>query len=480
MNKININEENNFNVSKNENTSHINKLEINLLDTVNDKDLFRNIINNNDNINCLTENFQLDINEIIDKNSDNNSNKQNNEISNESNNEKNDFEEINKNNYNNNENYVDFNSFLKTKTKKKNNKISKSFSSNKIKYKKISTPVIINKYKKNNKSKEINNKVECEKKKVKYSKERIALNKQRINKLYSDYKKILDKIENKKKELSEEEIKDCSFSPKINKYSKKITENNSKFSNPIYLRYKNDLSRKNILLKKYQLNFTHIPKINKNYHLYLTHNENNHKNVNQKIIKNKKSKESDSIIKNANIIKRKLLLDEYISNQKIMNFNDEDISSLNLKTTNYKINLNKNLKYPIVKNLNLEKYFYNNISRNKRNKKDKKLLKSKSFYFDYVKGINKKINRNVILKQKITPIISINEMDKYFVYNYNKSFITNQNNKENVIKSFIDNLNTQINTLNKNNKGICYNITEQCMNIKKIVLKNKLRSRTYK
>ena len=477
MNKININEDNNFNVSKNENTSHINKLEINLLDTVNDKDLFRNIININDNINCLTENYQLDINEIIDKNSDDNSNKENNEIYNKSENEKNDMDEINKNSYNINENYVDFNSFLKTKAKKKNDKISKSFSSNKIKYKKISTPVIINKYKINNKSKEINNKVETEKKKVKYSKERIELNKQRINKLYSDYKKILDKIENRKKELSEEEIKDCSFSPKINKYSKKITENNSKFSKPIYLRYNNDPSRKNILLKKYQLNFTHIPKINKKFNSYLTYNGNNHKNVNQKIIKNKKFKESDSMIKNANIIKRKLLLDEYINNQKIMNFNNEDISSLNLKTTHCKINLNKNLKYPIVKNLNLEKYFYINIS---RNKKDKKLLKSKSFYFDYIKGINKKINRNAILKQKITPIISINEMDKYFIYNYNKSFIKNQNNKENVIKNFIDKLNTQINTFNKDNKGICYNITEQCMNIKKIILKNKQRSRTYK
>ena len=152
-----------------------------------------------------------------------------------------------------------------------------------------------------------------------------------------------------------------------------------------------------------------------------------------------------------------------------MNYSNEDISSLNLKTTHCKINLNKNLKYPIVKNLNLEKYFYNNIC---RNKKDKKLLKSKSFYFDYIKGINKKINRNAILKQKITPIISINEMDKYFVYNYN--------NKENVIKNFIDKLNTQINSFNKDNKGICYNITEQCMIIKKIILKNKLRSRTYK
>ena len=407
MSKININEENNFNVSKNENTSHINKLEINLLDTVNDKDLFRNIINNNDNINCLTENYQLDINEIIDKNSDNNSNSENNDISNKSNNEKKDFDEIEKNN--NDNNFVDFNSFMKAKVKKNEIKISKSFSSSKIKYKKISTPVIINKYKTIKKIKEKNNKEEeNEKKKVKYSKERIELNKQRLNKLYSDYKKILEKIENKKKELSEEEIKDCSFSPKINKHSKKITENNSKFSKPIYLRYNDDLSRKNILLKKYQLNFTHIPKINKKFNLYL-----------------KENKKKNNTIKNANIIMRKLLLDEYINNKKIMNFNNEDISLLNLKTTtselkfpinHCKIKLKKFSKYPIVKNLNLEKYFDNNIS---RNKKDKKLLKSKSFYLDYIKEIDKKINQKIVHKQNITPIMIFWNINKLFFININ-------------------------------------------------------------
>ena len=506
MSKININEENNCNASKNENTTNFNNLEINLLDTFNDKDLFKNNINNDDNnnhnkinglneinnyindINYLTENYQLDVNEIIDKNSDNNSNSENNNISNKSNNEKKDFEEIEKNN--NDNNYVDFNSFMKAKVKKNEIKISKSFSSSKIKYKKISTPVIINKYKTNKKIKEKNNnEVENEKKKVKQSKERIELNKQRLNKLYCDYKKILEKIENKKKELSEEEIKDCSFSPKINKHSKKITENNSKFSKPIYLRYNDDLSRKNILLKKYQLNFTHIPKINKKFNLYLTNNENILKNINTKIIKNKKLKENkknNNTIKNANIIKRKLLLDEYINNKKIMNFNNEDISLLNLKTTtselkfpinHCKIKLKKFSKYPIVKNLNLEKYFDNNIS---RNKKDKKLLKSKSFYLDYIKEIDKKINQKIVHKQNITPIISINEMDKYFIYNYNKSFITNPNYKENVITNFIDKINSHINNFKQDNKGICYNIKEQCMNIKKIILKNKRRSFSYK
>ena len=130
----------------------------------------------------MTENYDLDVNEIIDKNSENN------DISNKSNNEKKDFDEIKK--YNNDNNYVDFNSFMKAKEKKNEIKISKSFSSSKIKYKKISTPVIINKYKTIKKIKEKNNKEEeNEKKKVKYSKERIELNKQRLNKLLIIYKK---------------------------------------------------------------------------------------------------------------------------------------------------------------------------------------------------------------------------------------------------------------------------------------------------
>ena len=71
-------------------------------------------------------------------------------------------------------------------------------------------------------------------------------------------------------------------------------------------------------------------------------------------------------------------------------------------------------------------------------------------------------------------------MDKYFLYNYNKSFITNPNNKENVITNFIDKINSHINNFKQDNKGICYNIKEQCMNIKKIILKNKRRSFSYK
>ena len=65
-------------------------------------------------------------------------------------------------------------------------------------------------------------------------------------------------------------------------------------------------------------------------------------------------------------------------------------------------------------------------------------------------------------------------MDKYF--KGNRTFYQsnqNKNNKENVIKNFIDKINNNINRDINYNKGICYNITEQCMNIKKIVSKNR-------
>ena len=87
--------------------------------------------------------------------------------------------------------------------------------------------------------------------------------KQRLNNLYNDYKKFKTKIENMKNDLSKEEMKDCSFTPQINKYSKKLVKNNSNYSKPIYLR--NNENKKEFYKKKYELNFTHMPKINKNY-----------------------------------------------------------------------------------------------------------------------------------------------------------------------------------------------------------------------
>ena len=488
----------------------INKLEINLLDTINDKDIFERIkniqnirindknkkIDFNDEIDYLTENYQLDINEIVDENSDININEINNQI-NENyenyNNKENNFNDVKEKN--GNENYKDFNSFMRTKkrNKEKNIKTSKSFSSNKIKYKKISSQLKEKIYKNRKAEDNNNNEIENKEKKIKYSKEKIELNKQRINKLYNDYKNIINKRENMKKELSKDEIKDCSFSPKINNKSKKMTDNNKIFSKPIFLRYNDDNSRKKNLTKKYELNFSHIPKINKNYKFNL--NKFNIINDGSKIIKNagnknKNLKINSDIIKNSNILKRQILLEEYIRDHKIYDLKNEEISLNTSKTAttskskfsikkniNSKNNINKSFNYPIMRTMNLKKNLFNNT----KVKKSKKISKNKSFYLDYIKGINDKLNLNFHCEKNIVPIISINKMDKYFKQNYSRNFVRkNKNREENVIKNFVDKINSKINAHRNDSKGIDYNITEQCINIKKILLKNKGKFRNYK
>ena len=507
MNIININAKNDSNIPKFDNDSSNNKLEINLLDTINNKDLFQNIKNNqnfkirnsdkkNDcinNFNYLTENYQIDINEIIDENSDinkNELNKQNNETYNK---EGNGFDNIKEKNFN--ENYIDFSSFMKIKKKAKEKlfKPTKSLSKNRMKNNTISRKLKKELYNEKRKIEETNiNNIENKEKKIKYSKEKIELNKQRINKLYNDYKNIINKRENMKKELSKEEIKDCSFSPKINNKSKKMTENNKIFSKPIFLRYNDDNIRKSNLIKKYDVKFSHIPRINKNYKLNLnkinfklnkmTKNENCNKDT---------LKMDNNIIKNSNILKREILLEEYIRQQKIFDIKNEDISLHTSKTTttskskfsikkkiNSKNSINRSFNYPIMRKKNLKKHFFINATKDKMNKK---ILKNESFYLDYLKGINDKLFLNINYTQKNVPIISINKLDKYFKQNYSRNFRRiNKNIEENVIKSFVDKINSNINVNNNNCKGINYNITEQCMNIKKIVLKNKMNFNSYK
>ena len=507
MNIININAKNDSNIPKFDKDSSYNKLEINLLDTINNKDLFHNIKNNqnfkirnsdkkNDcinNFNYLTENYQIDINEIIDENSDinkNELNKQNNETYNK---EGNGFDNIKEKNFN--ENYIDFSSFMKIKKKAKEKLIkpTKSLSKNRMKNNTISRKLKKELYNEKRKIEETNiNNIENKEKKIKYSKEKIELNKQRINKLYNDYKNIINKRENMKKELSKEEIKDCSFSPKINNKSKKMTENNKIFSKPIFLRYNDDNIRKSNLIKKYDVKFSHIPRINKNYKLNLnkinfklnkmTKNENCNKDT---------LKMDNNIIKNSNILKREILLEEYIKQQKIFDIKNEDISLHTSKTTttskskfsikkkiNSKNSINRSFNYPIMRKMNLKKHFFINATKDKMNKK---ILKNESFYLDYLKGINDKLFLNINYTQKNVPIISINKLDKYFKQNYSRNFRRiNKNIEENVIKSFVDKINSNINVNNNNCKGINFNITEQCMNIKKIVLKNKMNFNSYK
>ena len=271
-----------------------------------------------------------------------------------------------------------------------------------------------------------------------------------------------------------------------------MTENNKIFSKPIFLRYNDDNIRKSNLIKKYDVKFSHIPRINKNYKLNLnkinfklnkmTKNENCNKDT---------LKMDNNIIKNSNILKREILLEEYIRQQKIFDIKNEDISLHTSKTTttskskfsikkkiNSKNSINRSFNYPIMRKMNLKKDFFINATKDKMNKK---ILKNESFYLDYLKGINDKLFLNINYTQKNVPIISINKLDKYFKQNYSRNFRRiNKNIEENVIKSFVDKINSNINVNNNNCKGINYNITEQCMNIKKIVLKNKMNFNSYK
>ena len=456
MNIININENNNTNNSKEGEELFPKKYEIDLLDTINDKYLFDNLknspnnkINNNNKIldndkNCLTDNYQLNINEIFYNNNHINKN------SNIQNYEENLNKIIKEENINNNENYLDFDSFMKEKKKeyliKRSFKVPKYFSANKAKNNKIKTQVkkmsnIIVKHKINK-----NNETIKKEEKKKYSKERIEQNKQRLNKLYNDYKKILNERENKKKELSKEEIKDFSFSPKLNKKSKQITENNKKFTIPIFLRYKEDNSRNDILIKKYELNFTHIPSINKTYNINIYH------------------------------------IDEYINQQKINNYNNDIIIQKEPKETSTskskllvkkviddKGKINKSFIYPTLKNFNFKEKFINN----NKEKRYQNISKSKSFCVDYINRINEKTKQK-LGKDIISPIISITQMKKYFDSNMN-FFKSNKNKNGNVIKTFIDKINNNINQEKKDDKGISYNIAEKCMNIKRIISKNKMK-----
>ena len=498
MNIININEENHSNEEKKIDENEMNKFEIDLLETVNEKDLFRNIVNydkikknyidNKDNLitqnQYITDNFKLDIDEIVDESN------QNIEDLNENESNKNNKNQEKDEKSNNNENYIDFNSFM-FKKNEKTNKLNKVFLKLKAdKIKKNKTFSHLRKNIKNLKNEENKKDETLKKNKIKNPKERIELNKQRINNLYNDYQKILNKRRNKKEELSKEEIKDCSFSPKIDKNSQKIIENNSKFSKPIFLRYNNDKERKNILLQRYTPNFTHIPKINKKYKIHFHPNTINQKKEKSKVIKNKK-KDIYEQVKNANILKRQLMLDEYMIQRRINSFNNEINLShtqnsqfsnkMKIKLQN---NLNKSHIYPTLQNLKSKNNNYINKNKYNEYKKNKIIEKSKSFYLDCIQNINKNKNtnnENNVHKQKIIPIISIDNIGQYFKYK-NRSFIITNNKekeKENVVQNYINKINDNIHYRN-NSQGICYNITEQCMNIKKIIFKNKNKFRIYK
>ena len=502
MNIININDKEKLNKLNKAQDSFKNILEIDLLDTINKKYIFKNIRknlinnnyenkrnNNNNELPCITDNYQLNVNEIASENSNFNRSDEN---SNSICEEKNDLKELEEKN----ENYLDFKTFMAGKTNEKTNKIikkSKLFKSNKVNRKKTFTPI-----RKNDFNKNLNLRKEEKKEKIKYTKERLEMNRKRINNLYNDYQKILNMRKKRKEELSKEEIKDCSFSPEINKKSKKLMENNINFWKPIFLRYNKDKTKKNILAKKYELNLTHIPKINKNYKFKIHQNDiknkkDNSMKINFNNVKMKKSFIKNNIIEKANILRRQLLLDEYINQHKIEFYNNnKSLSYINNTSTSYKTQsnikrkreythyLNKSQNYPIIRKLNNKEKLKNNNS-NKNNKKNRTIFKNKSFNFEYIKGINKNIDNNINFKVNNTHIISIDNIDKYYNNRNNRSFTnSNHNNMEkNVEQNYINKINGSIYYRN-NSKGICYNITEQCMNIKKIVLNSKNKFRIYK
>ena len=580
----------------------IDKYNINLLDTIENKDLFQNLKINNNLVNSKIVNKNINTPFLSDSNEQPNENKTDikSEINNEQNKENNieeyylideekfnddkddnkddnieknedkgdqDYYNFNDNNNdlptnnNNNEiNCISFQDFMKKKNKEFNQSqntpsITNSTSQNKNKTNNKNKKKDINKkliktfsnmknnksmsiYKnrnnfsytkyKNNKT-ETNNMTEEKVQKKKYSKERIEMNKQRLDKLYKDYQKFQNKINNRRKELSEDEIKNCSFSPKINKYSELLVENNPQYIKPIYLRKEN---KKDFYKKKHEINFTHVPKINKNYNLdqyKRLYNKNMNKNDNEesqceypfKPITNYNFECNNSIKNLGNLEKRQILLDEYINQNKIIinnnnkNAQNEEFNKLSFTpntscTSNSKYSINPkmikifgpcyneiNMMHKTQNNKNKRKkinqrnYSFNNINdynlyKNKqteisvnnknyksteKTKRNKSAKNSNSFLFDYMSNINKRmIQQNNLYNPG------------FFHFKTNQNFYRNNNsnqknakNKENVITSFKNKI--DLDNYNSQNTGICIDITKNCNNLKQII--NRTRYKSY-
>ena len=582
----------------------IDKYNINLLDIIENKDLFQNLKINNNLANSKIINKNINTPFLSDNNEQPNENKTDikSEINNEQNKENNieeyylideekfnddkddnkddnieknedkgdqDYYNFNDNNNdlpinnNNNEiNCISFQDFMKKKNKEFNQSQNtpsitystsknKKKSNNKNKIKKKETNKTMSKtfsnmknnksmsiYKnrnnfsytkyKNNKT-ETNNMTEEKVEKKKYSKERIEMNKQRLDKLYKDYQKFQNKINNRRKELSEDEIKNCSFSPKINKYSEFLVENNPQYIKPIYLRKEN---KKDFYKKKHEIIFTHVPKINKNYNLdqyKRLYNKNMNKNDNEesqceypfKPITNYNFECNNNIKNLGNLEKRQILLDEYINQNKIIinnnnkNAQNEEFNKLSFTpntscTSNSKYSINPkmikifgpcyneiNMMHKTQNNKNKRKkinqrnYSFNNINdynlyKNKqteisvnnknyksteKTKRNKSAKNSNSFLFDYMSNINKRmIQQNNLYNPGF-----IHFKTNQNFYRNNNSKHKNAKNKENVITSFKNKI--DLDNYNSQNTGICIDITKNCNNLKQII--NRTRYKSY-
>ena len=468
-----------------------NKFNIYLLDTIENRDLFNNLENhysNNDSKNIILkeeENSIQNKTELTTNNIENlNINSETNKI-NISNNDDNKSYESNNDDKNNCLSFKDF--MAKVKNKKNENKtVSKSFTSKNIYKRDIEKRK--NKNIENNKS-ETKDKKEEKIKNKKYSKERLELNKQRLNKLYNDYKNFKNKIENKKIELSKDELKDCSFSPKINKYSKILIRNNPNFSKPIFLR-NND--KKDFYKKKYEINFTHIPKINKKYNNNLDiysrlYNKNQIKNYNYEnetdypfrpITNYNYEKNHKNLVTFQNVLKREILLNEYINRQQI-ELNDNNKKNKLSFTPNTSCTSNslfsikkekKKLIFPCFNKINKTIIKNNKVSRSLKNNNNNLKINNSYYQNEY----NKPIIMNKSMKNSKSFILDY--FNKTNIKKNKKQFelISIKNNLENEIQNYINKINIKNNK--GTNEGICINIKKKCNNFKMIINKNRSRS----
>ena len=305
-------------------------------------------------------------------------------------------------------------------------------------------------------------------------------------------------------------MKDCSFSPKINKYSKILIKNNPNYSKPIFLR--ND-DKKDYYKQKYEVKFTHMPKINKKYNNKLDiysrlYNKSEIKNDNYEnaidypfrpITNYYYEKNHKQFVYQENILKREKLLNDYINHQKIeINYNENKINKLtftpNTSCTSKSLYSIKKEKQKIFKpyfnklnRMTIKKSrpnrSVNNINRNELNInesgveninnksiiKNKSMNKNKSFLMDYIDKRHIKNNNNHL------KLISFKQKFNYnnnFNINHNLTKGKNKNNSnENAIKNYIDKINLK--SKKESNKGICINLSENCKNIKIILNKNR-------
>ena len=281
-------------------------------------------------------------------------------------------------------------------------------------------------------------------------------NKNKENEIYlnnKDFaKKINDKIITMKLNKINDENKELTFHPKINKNYKKnpnhsenknnirLQKNNSKENDTIFNKLYNDGKKKKDFIEKIlnEEKNDFIPKINKNYKVTTTFSQRTNKSI---MNKNKNFIKQNSL--NTKINENKKKLENLKKNElyKIKNNNEKD----NKKNTN---NFASNLQ----NNKNDEKYNENN---NNNNINEKQIFE--------INEKNPNINSKII-ENKINNIEPKEENNLNFV----KSNETNKNNNYNVIKNnnFTDiqslsDVNSNLNSVNFLNNSMVSNAKKE-------------------